>query len=114
MKSKIVLSMIAAFMLTTFTAFGAGITFGSAGALKDTKLTNTEMLTYAIQDEYLAKAEYDKIIVDVLRFTKVLHIYESLYIIIRLNADEVLHCPSLRCSGSFGNTVNLQPEAFSL
>ena len=62
MKSKIILSMIAAFMLTTFTAFGAGITFGSAGALKDTKLTNTKMLTYAMQDEYLAKAEYDKII----------------------------------------------------
>ena len=39
---------------------GAG--YGSAGALDDTSLTLADMLTYAIQDEYLARAEYDLIL----------------------------------------------------
>ena len=33
--------------------------YGSAGALGDDALTLADMLTYAIQDEYLARAEYD-------------------------------------------------------
>ncbi len=32
--------------------------YGSEGALNDTALTLADMLTYAIQDEYLARAEY--------------------------------------------------------
>ena len=36
--------------------------YGSAGALDDTSLTLADMLTYAIQDEYLARAEYDLIL----------------------------------------------------
>ena len=35
--------------------------YGSAGALDDTSLSLADMLTYAIQDEYLARAEYDLI-----------------------------------------------------
>lgn len=33
--------------------------FGAAGAAKDDSLTLDEMLTYAIQDEFLAKAQYE-------------------------------------------------------
>ena len=35
--------------------------YGSSGALEDSSLTLADMLTYAIQDEYLARAEYDLI-----------------------------------------------------
>lgn len=35
---------------------------GAAAALQDKDLTLSDMLTYAIQDEYLAQAEYDAII----------------------------------------------------
>ena len=38
--------------------------YGSQGALDDNSLTLADMLTYAIQDEYLARAEYDKILSD--------------------------------------------------
>jgi hypothetical protein len=37
-------------------------TYGAKGALNDTSLTLREMLTYAIQDEYLAQARYNKIL----------------------------------------------------
>ena len=36
--------------------------YGSQGALDDTSLTLADMLSYAIQDEYLARAEYDLIL----------------------------------------------------
>jgi len=36
--------------------------YGSFGALEDAEFTIEEMLTYAIQDEYLAKAEYEFIV----------------------------------------------------
>jgi len=36
--------------------------YGAACAIKDTDLTLEEMLTYAIQDEYLAHGEYDYIL----------------------------------------------------
>lgn len=42
--------------------FAAELPFGSAGALDDDSYTLGEMLTYAIQDEYAAKAEYAAII----------------------------------------------------
>jgi hypothetical protein len=35
--------------------------YGAEGALEDESLTLADMLTYAIQDEYLARAEYDRI-----------------------------------------------------
>ncbi|MBN2260574.1 MAG: DUF2202 domain-containing protein [Clostridiales bacterium] len=38
--------------------------YGSYGALEDTDYTIEEMLIYAIQDEYLAKAEYELIVVE--------------------------------------------------
>ena len=38
--------------------------YGAEGALRDESLTLADMLTYAIQDEYLARAEYDRIISD--------------------------------------------------
>jgi len=38
--------------------------YGSEGALDDERLTLADMLTYAIQDEYLARAEYELIISD--------------------------------------------------
>lgn len=40
----------------------SSIEYGSALAIKDTNLTLEDMLTYAIQDEYLARKEYEKII----------------------------------------------------
>ena len=36
--------------------------YGSEGALNDTTLSLADMLTYAVQDEYLARAEYDRIL----------------------------------------------------
>jgi hypothetical protein len=63
------LSKLLTVMLLAFTMVGSmgtvmaeGNDFGSAGALADDNLTLVEMLTYAIQDEYAAEAEYAKII----------------------------------------------------
>lgn len=44
------------------TALAADTSFGSAAVEPDETYTLAQMLTYAIQDEYLAYAEYDKII----------------------------------------------------
>jgi hypothetical protein len=44
---------------TIGTVFAAD--FGAGGAQQKNKFTLEEMLTYAIQDEYLARAEYEKI-----------------------------------------------------
>ncbi|MGL5099395.1 MAG: DUF2202 domain-containing protein [Fusobacteriaceae bacterium] len=43
------------FLLSSL-VFGQGI--GAKGALEDVNLSTSEMLTYALQDEYLAKNEY--------------------------------------------------------
>ena len=54
--------------------------YGSAGALDDTSLTLADMLTYAIQDEYLARAEYDLITADfgsVRPFTNIMRAEET-------------------------------------
>lgn len=48
--------------LTTGMAMAAEMPKGSAGALADDSYTLEEMLTYAIQDEYAAQAEYSGII----------------------------------------------------
>ncbi len=59
-----VLTMLTAGMMV-FSIFGtalaADIDFGSAGVAKNQSYTLSEMLTYAIQDEYLAQAEYEAI-----------------------------------------------------
>jgi len=47
---------------TTGIAMAAETPYGSASALADESLTLNEMLTYAIQDEYAAKAEYLEIL----------------------------------------------------
>lgn len=49
-------------LLTTGMAMAAELPNGSAGALADDSYTLEEMLTYAIQDEYAAQAEYSGII----------------------------------------------------
>ena len=54
--------------------------YGSAGALDDTSLTLADMLTYAIQDEYLARAEYNLILGaygNVRPFTNIVHAEET-------------------------------------
>lgn len=47
---------------TSATAFAIDSGFGSAGVDANKDYTLTEMLNYAIQDEYLAQAEYNSII----------------------------------------------------
>ena len=42
-------------------SFADEINFGAKGAESDNSITLEEMLTYAIQDEYLARMEYEKI-----------------------------------------------------
>lgn len=46
----------------SITALAADSSFGSAAVEENRTYTLSEMLTYAIQDEYLAHAEYEKII----------------------------------------------------
>lgn len=66
MKRLLKLLTAAALVLTLFGTTGLVMaqetSFGSAGALSDDCLTLEKMLTYAIQDEYAAEAEYAKII----------------------------------------------------
>ena len=60
MRTRIVSLVAAALFLAlagTF-AFAAGSDFGAAGAVGKTGLSVQQMLGYAIQDEYLARAEY--------------------------------------------------------
>ena len=54
--------------------------YGSAGALKDTELTLADMLTYAMQDETIARAEYAAILAtygSVRPFTNIIRAEES-------------------------------------
>lgn len=54
--------------------------YGSAGALKDTDLTLADMLTYAMQDESVARAEYEAILAaygSVRPFTNIIRAEES-------------------------------------
>lgn len=61
-KVLIVLLLAVSLMGSMGAVMAEGNDFGSAGALADDSLTLEEMLTYAIQDEYAAEAEYAKII----------------------------------------------------
>lgn len=58
MSSGLVLGML----LGSGTVLAADLPKGSAGALADDSYTLEEMLTYAIQDEYAAQAEYQAIL----------------------------------------------------
>lgn len=63
--AKKLLTIVAAILTisaVSVTAFAADDNFGSAGVEENRTYTLSEMLTYAIQDEYLAQAEYEKII----------------------------------------------------
>lgn len=48
-------------LMTSSFAMASELPYGSAGAAADTEYTLEEILTYAIQDEYAAQAEYDLI-----------------------------------------------------
>jgi len=50
-----------AFMASSVIALAGEVSFGAVGAAKDESLTLEEMLTYAIQDEYMAQGEYEAI-----------------------------------------------------
>jgi hypothetical protein len=54
-------ALILGMLLGSGSAMAAEVSKGSAGALADDSYTLTEMLTYAIQDEYAAQAEYQAI-----------------------------------------------------
>ena len=64
MKKRLSLMLIVALMAMMVAGPVAGassVDYGASGASTKTNYTLEEMLTYAIQDEYLARAEYDKI-----------------------------------------------------
>lgn len=55
------LAIATTIITTSGVVMAAESTYGSTGASADTSYTLSEMLTYAIQDEYMAQAEYDAI-----------------------------------------------------
>lgn len=60
---KKIILMVLLMSLTVFAALAVSAAdFGARGVLKADHLTLSDMLTFAIQDEYLARAEYEKII----------------------------------------------------
>ena len=62
LKKQIAAGVLSLSLLSTSgMALATETNFGSAGALVDPSYTLEEMLTYAIQDEYAAKAEYQAI-----------------------------------------------------
>lgn len=56
-----VLAIASTIITTSGVAMAAEGAYGSTSASADTSYTLSEMLTYAIQDEYMAQAEYDAI-----------------------------------------------------
>ena len=61
MKKLMIAAMLAAVILVP-TAFAAVPMTGAKAALADKDLTLTDMLTYALQDERIARAEYEVIL----------------------------------------------------
>ncbi|HNZ93435.1 MAG TPA: hypothetical protein PK105_06025 [Rectinema sp.] len=61
--NKQLLSLIAIGLLSTFACFAQNPLplYGNSAAKADTQLTIESMLSYAIQDEYVAEAEYEAI-----------------------------------------------------
>lgn len=54
--------VVTGILATSGIAMAAEVPLGSSGAVQDTSYTLEEMMTYAIQDEYMAQAEYDAIL----------------------------------------------------
>jgi len=61
LRMKIMILSLALSLLVAAGAFAADADFGARGAAGQDNLTLEQMLTYAIQDEYLARAEYELI-----------------------------------------------------
>lgn len=59
---KFISAMLLTLLLGMNFSFAAELDYGSFGALEKEEYTLEEMLNYAIEDEYLAKAEYESII----------------------------------------------------
>jgi hypothetical protein len=59
--SLLIAGLLVTGITTGVTAYAATSDTGAAGASNDTEYTLEEMLVYAIEDEYLAQAEYDAI-----------------------------------------------------
>jgi hypothetical protein len=62
LRMKILTLALAAGLIASAAAFAESADFGAKGAEGRENLTREQMLTYAIQDEYLARAEYELII----------------------------------------------------
>ena len=65
--NKAIMILIAALVATGFSfadSTGGGAEFGARGAEGKTGLSIEQMLTYSIQDEFLARAEYELIIAE--------------------------------------------------
>lgn len=58
---KFISAMLLTLLLGMNFSFAAKLDYGSFGALEKEEYTLEEMLNYAIEDEYLAKAEYESI-----------------------------------------------------
>jgi len=61
LRMKIMILSLALSLLAAAAAFASDADFGARGAAGKEGLTLEQMLTYAIQDEYLARAEYELI-----------------------------------------------------
>ena len=61
-RTKILVLALAAGLIASAAAFAQSADFGAKGAEGRENLSLEQMLTYAIQDEYLARAEYELII----------------------------------------------------
>lgn len=59
--TMLILTMFSLLSISSITKAEEPSDFGASSALTKTSYTLNEMLTYAIQDEYLARAEYTKI-----------------------------------------------------
>jgi hypothetical protein len=61
LKIKILTLALAVSLLASAAAFAESVDFGAKGAAGKDNLTLEQMLVYAVQDEYLARAEYELI-----------------------------------------------------
>jgi hypothetical protein len=61
-KFMTLIALITGSLLTAGVAYGTETTYGYSAAIIDTNYTLEEMLDYAIQDEFVAQAEYNAII----------------------------------------------------
>jgi|GEM_PF-1124544 len=93
-----------AFMQTTpLDANAATIDYGAGAALADESLTVEEMLTYAIQDEYLALATYDVVIES----------FGEVKVFVNLQAAETKHVEELQTLIVTYGVTPVENEAFA-